>query len=293
MNKISNWNHRQTMKFKCKCNLACNGRIDIRFTFDIMIQCAFRYFRNSLLPLTLDKPEGCGVCAENELKLLRANGKIMTLEEKLNEYKADNKKLMRHLGLKANKVMKYGKKPKYTKCDICWIRLERSTLHTHLCLDQEFIKCSYCTKLFISTQSLVDHLDDHADDQKTMYKCHVCPNVYPMIILLDCHKLSHSRTIELKSTPNNDSNKHDDILEEAPSIDITAIKTEEEEMIFEANNSINEDDDDSITITIEITDSTDEEEIQMIEPIQSIPATTNSQSTEMAPKCKKEIVYCN
>lgn len=218
-----------------------------------------------MLPLT--QPEGCDACAENELKLRRANAKIAILQKRLNETTAENKMLMRQLGLTANTGMKADERPTSAKCDICWKRLKKSELNTHLCLDREFLKCSYCPKQFNTTQSLVDHLHDHADDKKTIFKCRKCPYTFPMLVLLDCHKLSHIRIVdpsELHNVPD-DSNKYHNIME--PDVLI----------------------DESIAIKTEITDRTGDEElpVQMMDPMPSIPTSTITQPTEIAQKCKK------
>lgn len=212
--------------------------------------------------------KGCDTCGEYISGL---HAKIENLQGKLNEMKAENKKLLTQLNFTTNKVLKDDeKKPTLTKCDVCWKELEERALDTHLCLRREFIICSYCWKRFNNTKSLVDHLKGHADEirnNKTTYKCNKCPNAYPIPILLDCHRLSHVRQIKPPATNNvsTDCNQDDDILE--PSVAI----------------------DDSIAIKTEITDSTDEEEL--LTP--SIPATTISHSTEMTPKCKRDILHCN
>lgn len=84
-------------------------------------------------------------------------------------------------------------------CKLCKKRLTTKELQSHVCLGEQ-MTCKYCSKQFDSTLRFLMHLGDayhvakREQDRKTknIFRCDKCQLAYPLLILLECHKLSHS-----------------------------------------------------------------------------------------------------
>lgn len=79
------------------------------------------------------------------------------------------------------------------KCKICSMHFSATQFEHHLCKGQT-IQCDYCAAFFQTTQSLLDHLEDHKE-QHQLHKCMGCSKLFPMLFLLECHRAQHG-TIE-------------------------------------------------------------------------------------------------
>lgn len=81
------------------------------------------------------------------------------------------------------------------KCKICAMHFSATQFEQHLCKGQT-VQCDYCSELFCTTQSLLNHLDGHKEYHQ-LHKCSGCSKLFPMVYLLECHRSQHrNETIE-------------------------------------------------------------------------------------------------
>lgn len=139
----------------------------------------------------------CERCIQYDMKLQHANVRIETLKAKMNELLAENQLLRSHIEAKPKSFRK-----NKLNCDLCKVDFEQVHAEQHLCLDQDSIECAFCPnkKSFKSTKSFLNHMNNHGAAinearKKKLFKCDKCTLAYPMEVLLECHKKSHSNCI--------------------------------------------------------------------------------------------------
>lgn len=187
----------------------------------------------------------CEKCLELNFKLQRAMVKIQSLKTTVNMLKAENRvfksKIQIKSGVQPSKVVK-------SKCELCRLDFMSVGANQHLCLDQDSITCTFCSneKSFKSTQSYLQHMNEHADEinearKSKMFKCGKCTIGYPLEILLKCHEKSHNATIV-------------DTVENGDLLELTEIKSEPIDVNVDANDDA-DDDDYVITVKVEVDDT--------------------------------------
>lgn len=80
------------------------------------------------------------------------------------------------------------------KCKICSMHFSAEQYEQHLCKGQS-VQCDYCSESFQTTNNLLEHLECHSEHHK-LHKCQDCSKIFPMVFLLDCHRLQQHRIIE-------------------------------------------------------------------------------------------------
>lgn len=149
-------------------------------------------------------PGICVKCLQLDMKLQDANLQIKSMNITINKLTAELKRLQ---GDNSNEENTKGQKEvltelkKLTKCTLCHAWLKRNDIYLHMCVQQQWLPCKYCSGTFKSTKKLLDHLvaTDHEKkiqkdrENGRFFKCDQCSLGYPMLILLDCHKKSHMK----------------------------------------------------------------------------------------------------
>lgn len=75
------------------------------------------------------------------------------------------------------------------RCRICMKHFTKQHYKEHLCKGAS-IECEQCSRTFTSTMNLVYHLKAHKI--QNTHKCYKCARKYPMKLLLEFHKESHT-----------------------------------------------------------------------------------------------------
>lgn len=78
------------------------------------------------------------------------------------------------------------------KCIVCCEKFEDGQLDEHLCIQQEYICCEYCPKKFVTTKSLLKHLENVHANRKT-YRCAKCSQKFRMLFLKMFHQECHDK----------------------------------------------------------------------------------------------------
>lgn len=79
----------------------------------------------------------------------------------------------------------------FPKCVVCGDNSVDIELDQHLCVQEEFMSCEYCSQTFTSTKRLLVHLDDdHSEEKK--HRCSTCKLSFGMRFLKIIHEKSHN-----------------------------------------------------------------------------------------------------
>lgn len=78
------------------------------------------------------------------------------------------------------------------RCKVCQKSLSRDELDTHMCGDEESIRCDYCPNEFIVTLELLEHLKESHQNTET-YQCEKCPKYFTMTALKEIHMKMHEK----------------------------------------------------------------------------------------------------
>lgn len=72
------------------------------------------------------------------------------------------------------------------KCHICGY--DGNQLDQHLCVEEKYISCEYCSQQYSSTKELLEHLDS-VHSEKKMHKCGRCLESFRMVHLIRIHHM--------------------------------------------------------------------------------------------------------
>lgn len=77
------------------------------------------------------------------------------------------------------------------KCPVCKHQFTSLELEVHTCTGLESLNCTYCQRDFMSTKSLLKHLNDCNKSEQLAYKCDWCRDYFFMESLLAAHMKNH------------------------------------------------------------------------------------------------------
>lgn len=106
-------------------------------------------------------------------------------------------------------------------CLICKIPLSVTNFDSHLCGNEKYVPCEYCSGRFTTTKRLREHLENVHKSNLQLHHCKKCTKYFPMVWLKNVHETVHNNETLLtceacskqffhKSTFNNHKRSHEE-----------------------------------------------------------------------------------